>query len=56
MIQQIAFIVVLAVAGYIIAKRVSRIKKNIQLGKKATINDRPQERLKNTLLVAFGQK
>jgi ferredoxin len=56
MIQQIAFIVVLAVAGYIIAKRISRIRKNIQLGKKAEINDRPQERLKNMLLVAFGQK
>ncbi len=56
MIQQIAFVIVLGVAGYIIAKRVSRIRKNIQLGKKAEINDKPRERWRNTLLVAFGQK
>lgn len=56
MIQQIAFVLVLAVAAFIIAKRISRIKKNIQLGKKVTIDGRKDERLRNLLLVAFGQK
>jgi ferredoxin len=56
MIQQIAFVIVLGLAGFILTRRITRIKKNIQLGKKVTINDRPQERLKNLLLVAFGQK
>jgi ferredoxin len=56
MIQQIAFFIVLGIAGYIIARRVSRIKKNILLGKDVQINDRPNERLRNMLLVAFGQK
>jgi ferredoxin len=56
MIQQIAFVMVLGIAGFILTRRITRIRKNIQLGKKTTINDRPQERLKNLLLVAFGQK
>jgi ferredoxin len=56
MIQQIAFFIVLAITGYIIGKRVSRIKKNILLGKKAEIKDRVNERLRNMILIAFGQK
>lgn len=56
MIQQIAFALVLAAAAFIITKRVGIIRKNIQFGKKALPKDRPQERLKNLLLVAFGQK
>jgi heterodisulfide reductase subunit C len=56
MIQQIAFFIVLCVAGYIIGKRVKRIKSNILIGKQNKISDRPSERLRNMLLVAFGQK
>jgi ferredoxin len=56
MIQQIAFVMVLGIAGFILTRRITRIRKNIQLGKKTTINDRPRERLRNLLLVAFGQK
>lgn len=56
MIQQIAFIIVLAVFGYFIAKRVSRIRKNILLGRKVKITDQPEKRWKNVLLIAFGQK
>src|SRR4051812_38938283 len=56
MIQQIAFVMVLGIAGFILTRRITRIRNNIQLGKKTTINDKPQERLKNLLLVAFGQK
>jgi ferredoxin len=56
MIQQIAFALILAAAVFIITKRIGIIRKNIQLGKKSLPEDRPQERLKNMLLVAFGQK
>jgi ferredoxin len=56
MIQQIIFAIVLAAAAFIIAKRVGIIRKNIAFGKKALPNDRPQERLANMMLVAFGQK
>jgi ferredoxin len=56
MIQQLIFFIVLGVAVYFIRKRALRIKNNIQLGKKNEINDRPADRLKNMLLVAFGQK
>lgn len=56
MIQQILFFIVLAAAGYLIAKRIGFIRSTINLGKKVDINDRKDERLKNVLLVAFGQK
>lgn len=56
MIQQILFFILLAGAGYLIAKRVGFIRSTIGLGKKAGITDRKDERLKNVLLVAFGQK
>lgn len=56
MIQQIAFALVLAAAVFIITKRIGIIRKNIQFGKKALPEDRPQDRLRNMLLVAFGQK
>ncbi len=56
MIQQIAFIVTLASAGYIISKRVSNIRKNLNFGKDTGPIDRQGERLWNVLLIAFGQK
>jgi ferredoxin len=46
MIAQVAFILILGVSIYFIRKRVVRIR----------FNDRKSERLKNLLLVAFGQK
>lgn len=55
-IQQILFIVTLGVAGYFIRRRVLQIRNNIRLGKKNDIADRKPERLRNLLLVAFGQK
>ena len=55
-IQQILFLIVLAVAGYIIRKRVLRIASNIKLGKDVQISDRSAERFKNMALLAFGQK
>jgi heterodisulfide reductase subunit C len=56
MIQQILFFIVLAAAGYFIAKRIGFIRSTIRLGKKVDITDRKDERVKNVLLVAFGQK
>lgn len=56
MVQQIAFLVTLAVAVWIIARRVSVIRSNIRLGKDIPPVDNRPERWKNMLLVAFGQK
>ncbi|MBT1701066.1 (Fe-S)-binding protein [Fulvivirgaceae bacterium PWU4] len=56
MIQQIAFIATLAAAVYFISRRVSGIRKNIGLGKNTFRTDQPQVRLRNMMLVAFGQK
>ncbi len=55
-LQQIVFVLVLAGAGFLIRKRVLRIKANINLGKPNQILDHPNERLKNVLLIAFGQQ
>jgi ferredoxin len=56
MIQQIAFLITLGLAVFLIRKRVLFIRGNIRMGKKAEINDRKGERLQTMLLVAFGQK
>lgn len=56
MIQQIVFLVVLAVTGYFLYVRIRRIVGTIRLGKDIDIGDRKDERWRNVLLVAFGQK
>lgn len=56
MIEQIAFILTLAAATYIIIRRVSSIRKNIQIGRTTLPQDRPGDRLRNMMLVAFGQQ
>lgn len=55
-LQQIAFILTLGIAVYFIRKRVLFIRTTIRLGKSAEVQGEKQERLKNMLLVAFGQK
>jgi heterodisulfide reductase subunit C len=55
-LQQIVFVLVLAGALFFIRKRVLRIKANINLGKPNDIKDHESERLKNVLLIAFGQQ
>jgi len=55
-LSQVVFLLVLALAGFIIRKRVIRIRNNIRLGKAAAIQDNPGERWRNVLLIAFGQK
>ncbi|MFM7428527.1 MAG: 4Fe-4S dicluster domain-containing protein [Flammeovirgaceae bacterium] len=54
--QQILFLIALGLAGYFIHKRVVRIRKNIDLGKKETVSGSSSERWQNVLLVAFGQR
>jgi len=55
-LPQIAFILVLGAATFFIRRRVLRIRDNIRLGKDNNIEDHKNERLKNVLLIAFGQK
>ncbi|HBH24050.1 MAG TPA: Fe-S oxidoreductase [Cytophagales bacterium] len=54
--QQILFIAVVATTGYLLFKRILRIRNNIKLGRKTDRFDNKSERWKNTLLIAFGQK
>lgn len=54
--QQILFVAALALASYLIAKRIGIIKKTIQLGKPEDRSDNPSVRLQTMLRVAFGQK
>jgi len=56
MAEQIAFVVVLLTAGYVLFKRIGFIRRNIRLGKTQDISDRPADRFRNLVLVAFGQK
>ena len=56
MLQQVAFLFVLVAAGFFVRRRVLFIRNNIRLGKPHVIQDRPNERWRNMILVAFGQK
>lgn len=55
-LPQVAFLIILAVAVFILTKRVRFLKRNIQLGKAEARNDQPEARWKTMLLVAFGQQ
>ncbi|MBK6979369.1 MAG: (Fe-S)-binding protein [Cytophagaceae bacterium] len=55
-ISQIGFLVILALATYLITKRVQLISKSIKLGRAEDRTDQPSVRLKNMILLAFGQK
>ena len=55
-LQQVLFILVLAIAVFVIRKRILKIKANILLGKKNPIEGNTKERWMSVLLVAFGQK
>lgn len=56
MIQQVLFVLTLAAFGFVIRKRVLRIRNNIRLGKPIGKVRNTSERLANVMLVAFGQK
>ncbi|MEM9833702.1 MAG: (Fe-S)-binding protein [Bacteroidota bacterium] len=55
-IGQGAFIIVVGVASFILAKRIRRIRQNILLGKESHQYDQSATRWKTMLLVAFGQQ
>ncbi len=56
-LPQIAFLLILGVAGYILSKRISFLRRNILLGKaKTERTDQPEKRWKTMMLVAFGQQ
>lgn len=56
MLSQLTFIVVIAIAGYFIYRRVSQISGNIKLGISEDRTDNKAQRLKNMAFIAFGQK
>lgn len=55
-IPQIVFAVIAGFFGYLIFKRIIRIAKNIKLGRPVDLSDNKGTRMKNMLLIAFGQK
>ncbi len=55
-LPQILFLIILGAASWIIAKRVAQIRKNILLGREVDRSDNKPARLRNMMLIAFGQK
>ena len=55
-LSQILFIALTAVAIWLFSKKVRELRRNILLGRDEPYNDRPAERWKNVLFLAFGQK
>lgn len=53
---QIIFIIAATAGIGLFAKRISGIRKNILIGRDAGFADQPARRLRNVLLLAFGQK
>lgn len=56
MIQQVVFAIVLLGFSFFIARRISLIKRGIQLGKQTPLTGNSSSRWKKVLLIAFGQK
>ncbi|GAA4832852.1 4Fe-4S dicluster domain-containing protein [Algivirga pacifica] len=54
--QQALFVLVLGAAGYLLFKRGSFIRRNILLGKEVEQPGDKGARIRNTILIAFGQK
>ncbi|WP_221394775.1 (Fe-S)-binding protein [Dyadobacter sp. NIV53] len=55
-IQQIFFVVVLGIMGWLVFKRIHIIKNTIELGKSENRTDQPALRFFTMLRIAFGQK
>lgn len=55
-LPQLIFVLIFGVFSFFIGKRIKRIYKNIRSGRREKIANNKRERLKNMLLVAFGQK
>jgi heterodisulfide reductase subunit C len=55
-LQQIAFVLLTAVAVWFFSRKISQVRRNILLGKDEDFSDQPNARWNNVLLLAFGQK
>jgi len=55
-ISQIVFVLIAGFFGFLIFKRAKQIASNIKLGKDVDLSDNKPRRLRNMLLIAFGQK
>ncbi len=55
-LEQALFFVTLAIAFFLLRKRILRIKHNINLGKPTSVMGNSSTRWRNMLLVAFGQR
>lgn len=55
-LPQLAFVLILGFAGYILSKRIKFLRRNILLGKAESRNDQADARWKTMILVAFGQQ
>jgi ferredoxin len=54
--SQLSFLIVLGIAAFFIRRRIKFIQATIALGKRTPLSGSRQQRLKNVLLIAFGQK
>lgn len=55
-VQELLFIIAFGVAVYLFSMKIRQIRRNILLGRDKDLNDHPDLRWKNVLLLAFGQK
>lgn len=55
-LQQVAFILLAGFSVWLFSRNISRIRRNILLGRDEDLTDQPAERWKRLLLLAFGQK
>ncbi|WP_223706566.1 (Fe-S)-binding protein [Niabella beijingensis] len=54
--QQILFVLLFILAVVFFTKKITQIRRNINLGRDEAINDHPAQRWRNVLLLALGQK
>jgi heterodisulfide reductase subunit C len=55
-VLQILFIALTIISIWLFAKKIKQVRRNILLGRDEALNDNKQQRWKNVLLLAFGQK
>jgi ferredoxin len=55
-IEEAVFIIILVAAIVLFTKKARQIYRNILLGREESLNDHPEKRWRNLLLLAFGQK
>jgi heterodisulfide reductase subunit C len=55
-VLQLIFIAVTIIAVWLFTKKISEVRRNILLGREETLSDNKDQRWRNVLLLAFGQK